>query len=195
MRFTAFRVTLLLMLGVGTVIVTNQAIGVMRARAQSPDIAPAASAPSAPSAVAAGGMPNRSPAGVDASRDLVFTGEMIIHPLEVEVDGLTAIVKTSASLLEGQPRKSYVWSVKLKDVDNNTLSEQFYPQQTFQLPKGGTPFHPSFSEAIQLQPGTYDVQVNLYGFRPGAKIPDFANGEKPKDVTPITAREKITVGL
>lgn len=123
----------------------------------------------------------QSPAGADVT----------LLQMDATANGRTLTVFQGVHILEKSPNASYVWSLRIyrktgglpgqpskKPTEKHVL-ERYYFNQMFKVPENSVEMKPTFTEALELEPGTYRVRVGLHRLRPTVDLQQLTN-EKMK---------------
>ena len=90
-----------------------------------------------------------------------------------------------ADFFDKRPGIKYFWSMTLSDENREIISRKDYLAQTFTMPEGAG-LRPTFVERLELQPGKYNVRVDLFGVEPDfdfTKIHDQENANKKRVIS------------
>ena len=144
--------------------------------------------------VPAGGFEGRIDAGNNAIHpNLTSSGSLDLMNATAVRGKVNIAVKVT--LYETSPAYSYLWSLRVSDGsdDPKLLSEYYYRDQIFDFPVREK-FHPTFSESLDLQPGTYTVQVFLHRIKKGFDLARLADENVRRPTVYLSPMSKVQVG-
>jgi hypothetical protein len=142
---------------------------------------------------AAGGLDGR----LDARNDAIhpnLTSQGSLDLMNAAAAGGKVNIAVKVTLYETSPAYSYLWSLRVYDGSENPklLSEYYYRDQIFDFPLREK-FHPTFSESIDLQPGTYTVQVFLHRIKKGFDLARLADENVRRPTVYLSPMSKVRI--
>jgi hypothetical protein len=119
-------------------------------------------------------LPNQAPEDVVGAFMRSSVGsEAAFVSMDAIVHGRQVGVSQTVHLLEKSPNISYVWVLRVyreptdplggavARASRTLLDERFYTHQLFHVPADVIEMKPTFTESLELAPGTYLIQVGL----------------------------------
>lgn len=115
-----------------------------------------------------------APAPVGISVPVKFDAHFTFNKMTVEPAPGQVAVDAQVTLQDSRGPTPFMWAVVVMDEGGKKrLSEMNYVNQIFSI-QSKEPIKPTFKDVVQLQPGTYKIQVRLYEFSRdvGVMFPD-----------------------
>ncbi len=141
---------------------------------------------------------------VDKGRVGEAGAKRTISPTLISSGGVQSMKLTAAprgaqvlakySLVESSPAVSYLWSLRVYDGSKppKILSEHYYKEKLFKIALREEA-HPTFSEQIALQPGSYQVEVCLYRLPDTFDLTKLADESNRRHTSVACPTQAITV--
>jgi hypothetical protein len=106
------------------------------------------------------------PQPAEAPPDPFVDSVMIFREMKVQTQGNTAAVSGQVKVFDRVPGRQYIWLLRVYSFNDNKrklLREHHYLEDALRLAEGQARMAPDFNDFIGFDPGTYHVELTLYG--------------------------------
>jgi hypothetical protein len=121
---------------------------------------------------------------------------IVAGPITVDIRGRWVTVAGWASVFDREPGHWFVWRLRAERIGQQPPAwERYYEDTATRLPAGQMTGRPAFFDAINLEPGTYYVQLALFVIPEDFGFDGIKPGTEPQTwvVARVDDERKITI--